>query len=242
MTKQKNADQIADLTADDIIQKLEERGVGWSIKSALGGLDARVWEFETRNRAFPRLEGRYRPDEVEPLSAMLEQACRGAGLWDEINKQGHHNPNNLPPERTGEDDSPAKTSVILAALEAARHELTTLQGLVVADGACPEETWTIDSSKALTEIDAALGSKACLWRSMSKSKPHNYDDLTPDIVGVNEGYRLLNRDEIKKGPTIRSIERYYQGGWLEDCAGSQIVYSYRTKLTREQLAEKRKQA
>lgn len=45
---------------------------------------------------------------------------------------------------------------LVGALEAARHELTTLHGLVVCDGAAPEETWSIDASKALGEMDALL--------------------------------------------------------------------------------------
>src|SRR5947199_116777 len=45
---------------------------------------------------------------------------------------------------------------LLAALEAARHELTTLHGLVACDGAAPEETWSIDTSKVLAQLDAVL--------------------------------------------------------------------------------------
>jgi hypothetical protein len=42
------------------------------------------------------------------------------------------------------------------ALEAARHELVTLDGLLAADGCAPHETWTIDTSAVVALIDAAL--------------------------------------------------------------------------------------
>lgn len=44
-----------------------------------------------------------------------------------------------------------------AALEAARHELTTLHGLIAADGAAPHETWSIDTAAVVAAIDEALG-------------------------------------------------------------------------------------
>lgn len=45
-----------------------------------------------------------------------------------------------------------------SALEAARHELTTLHGLIAADGAAPHETWSIDTSSVVAMIDEALTS------------------------------------------------------------------------------------
>jgi len=42
------------------------------------------------------------------------------------------------------------------ALELARYELTTMHGLVAADGAAPDITWPIDTSKAVAAIDEAL--------------------------------------------------------------------------------------
>lgn len=42
------------------------------------------------------------------------------------------------------------------ALEVARHELVTLHGLVVADGAAPDETFEIDTIEAVDLIDEAL--------------------------------------------------------------------------------------
>ena len=46
------------------------------------------------------------------------------------------------------------------ALEIARHELTTLHGLIAADGAAPSETWSIDTSAAVVAIDDALSEGA----------------------------------------------------------------------------------
>ena len=45
----------------------------------------------------------------------------------------------------------------MRALLAAEHELTTLHGLLAADGAAPSETWTIDTSETLALISEALG-------------------------------------------------------------------------------------
>ena len=42
------------------------------------------------------------------------------------------------------------------ALEVARHELVTLHGLIVADGAAPNETFEIDTIDVVNLIDAAL--------------------------------------------------------------------------------------
>jgi hypothetical protein len=47
------------------------------------------------------------------------------------------------------------------ALEIARHELTTLHGLIAADGAAPNETWSIDTSAAVAAIDDALNEVSC---------------------------------------------------------------------------------
>jgi len=48
--------------------------------------------------------------------------------------------------------------LIRSALEAARHELTTLHGLVAADGAAPTETWTLDESHVIRQLDEAIES------------------------------------------------------------------------------------
>ena len=41
-------------------------------------------------------------------------------------------------------------------LERVRHELVTLHGLVAADGSAPNETWVVDTSAAIADIDSLL--------------------------------------------------------------------------------------
>lgn len=48
------------------------------------------------------------------------------------------------------------SEIVKQALEAARHELVTLHGLLAADGASPSETWVIDTSAAIAQLDMAL--------------------------------------------------------------------------------------
>ncbi|MCZ7556803.1 MAG: hypothetical protein M5R41_10430 [Bacteroidia bacterium] len=47
------------------------------------------------------------------------------------------------------------------ALETARHELMTLNGLHAADAAEPQTTWIIDTNGTLCVIDAALNATSC---------------------------------------------------------------------------------
>lgn len=47
-------------------------------------------------------------------------------------------------------------SPVRRTLEVARHELVTLNGLIVADGAPPNETFEIDTGEAVDLIDEAL--------------------------------------------------------------------------------------
>lgn len=54
------------------------------------------------------------------------------------------------------EEEKSKAEQLREALEMARHELTTLHGLVAADGMAPMETWAIDTNKTVAMIDAAL--------------------------------------------------------------------------------------
>lgn len=47
---------------------------------------------------------------------------------------------------------------IKAALESARHELSTLSGLQAFDGAAPDRRWELDHSKVVRELDEAIKS------------------------------------------------------------------------------------
>ena len=45
---------------------------------------------------------------------------------------------------------------LFAACEAARHELTTLHGLIARDGGDPTYEWEINTTKLLAVLDAAI--------------------------------------------------------------------------------------
>lgn len=78
-------------------------------------------------------------------------------------------------------------------------------------------------------------------------KPHNPDSLTPEQVGVADGWRLLDEDEILP-PSVwlaqihawncENDNKWNATGWV----GSNTVITYRTKLSRAELAAKRKGA
>lgn len=81
-------------------------------------------------------------------------------------------------------------------------------------------------------------------QSEPSPKPHNPDGLTPEQVGVSNGWRLLDEDEIQTSATfvdhIISC-RLSSGAWGSLWYnGTDFENTYRTQLTREQLAEARK--
>jgi hypothetical protein len=53
--------------ADAIIADLEVKGLGWDVGNAGRLIEARIWQW-------PYVVGRYRPERVEPLAAMLRGA------------------------------------------------------------------------------------------------------------------------------------------------------------------------
>ena len=60
-------------SADEIIQDLEARGLGWSLDHAGNLIEARIWNW-------PYVVGRYRPHTVEPLAKMLATALQQVDL------------------------------------------------------------------------------------------------------------------------------------------------------------------
>ena len=73
------------------------------------------------------------------------------------------------------------------------------------------------------------------------AKGHNPLNLTESVVEVDKGWRLLDTDEIKKRSLVvvalADIERFCpNNGWETRWSGDIAVYTYRTKLTREQLS------
>ena len=63
-------------TADELIEQLEDMGLGWSLDNTVRLIEARILDW-------PRVIGRYRPRRVEPLAKMLEAAMADAGIENE---------------------------------------------------------------------------------------------------------------------------------------------------------------
>ena len=47
-------------------------------------------------------------------------------------------------------------NIHIKALESARHELVTLNGLIATDGASQNQKWTVNTTDAIKQIDEAL--------------------------------------------------------------------------------------
>jgi hypothetical protein len=75
-------------------------------------------------------------------------------------------------------------------------------------------------------------------------KKHNPDKLTDEQVGVAEGWRLLDEDEIVEVLNDENdVEGYCRFNsdilWFGGYYGSSGSITYRTRLTREELAKAR---
>ena len=74
-----------------------------------------------------------------------------------------------------------------------------------------------------------------------KPQPHNPDGLTPKQYGASEGYRLLDEDEVKERYESFHIEKYVKVKpyyWSKNqWSGNEKTYTYRTKLSREELTK-----
>lgn len=66
------------------------------------------------------------------------------------------------PELGGSEVLHRLTKRQLYALEVALHELTTLHGLIAADGAAPQETFPVDTSTAVAFIDQIIAENESL--------------------------------------------------------------------------------
>jgi hypothetical protein len=80
-------------------------------------------------------------------------------------------------------------------------------------------------------------------RRITEPNPHNPDNLTPEQVGVSEGWRLLESDEIHGELSLDDV-----GGWAcgskewNGCFGHGDMWksiTYRTKLSRAELRKAR---
>lgn len=50
------------------------------------------------------------------------------------------------------------SEALVDVIEVARHELTTLNGLLASDAAAPSETWQIDTTEIIKRLDAVIES------------------------------------------------------------------------------------
>ena len=69
------------------------------------------------------------------------------------------------------------------------------------------------------------------------SPGHNPDKLTEEQVGVKDGWRLFEADEIiLEGRYLDGIEFWDKTKWLNGCHGDSKPFTYRTLLSRDALA------
>ena len=73
LTAQLEAPKVNAMTADEIIEKLEAKGLGWSLDHTGNMIEASVWDW-------PEVIGRYRPRKVEPLADMLMGAIKAGEI------------------------------------------------------------------------------------------------------------------------------------------------------------------
>jgi len=69
---------------------------------------------------------------------------------------------------------------------------------------------------------------------------HNPENLPLDKVEVQEGWRLLDKDEIidrQKGLPVIQFWSNHAKWWISGAIGNDQVYTYRTRLSREQLRQ-----
>ena len=72
------------------------------------------------------------------------------------------------------------------------------------------------------------------------TKSHNPDNLTGEQVGVNDGWRLLDEDEIRDDcGVLGEIRVFVDDSWDSGCVGWDHSATYRTKLSREELRKAR---
>ena len=70
--------------------------------------------------------------------------------------------------------------------------------------------------------------------------PHNPREFTPEEYEADKGYRLLDEDEIKdRVGSYKEIEAWDKNDnrWDVEFSGASKANTYRTKLSREELAK-----
>lgn len=108
-----------------------------------------------------------------------------------------------------------------------------------------DEFWDVGLKVWHPTYDATQLPNGLKYRRPIEAKPHNPDGLTPEQVGVSEGWRLLDEDEIRESTPIAVIRMWTHlttpHGWTAGgvTAGELTEYTYRTKLNRADLRKAR---
>lgn len=103
----------------------------------------------------------------------------------------------------------------------------------------------LKSEASTSDIKTSASHSGSSVPTVASAKTHNPDGLTPEQVGVTDGWRLLDEDEIIKHYVLNffGIELWKCGRW--DAAngntwkGNSKTYTYRTRLTRAELRKAR---
>jgi len=162
-----------------------------------------------------------------------------------------HNPENLTPEQVG-----VEYGWRLLDKDETGPKFNNSISLIAIEGWNSVDTWNNTGNRGnlrevtyrtkLSKEDLAIarGLKPKKRSSSFGSNVHNPDGLTPEQVGIKDGYRVLDKDET--GPkfnnsiSLRAIEGWNSDDtWDKGYRGNLANVTYRTKLTREQLAAKR---
>ena len=102
---------------------------------------------------------------------------------------------------------------------------------------------TLVTKEDVKAVYARLYPKEAGYPSPVVHSPHNPDNLTQKQLQPELGYRFLDKDEVKEtNKSLREIEAWGREEWdAKGYYGASSGLTYRTKLTREQLAAARAQ-
>lgn len=151
------------------------------------------------------------------------------------------------------------------ALEAARHTLSTLHGLLAADGAAPEERWTLDTNEEVQQIDAALAQaeaqpEQALHEIDPNGRPLNaagwafvdaigvpgpiLDDLKPALKAAIETYlrEISPQPAAPAVPALDPIPLIQALAAIDDALGMEQDGCNSTEATLDAIRELREQA
>lgn len=145
------------------------------------------------------------------------------------------------PDAVHDYDASTELSKIVEWLEESGKESEVEQLRKDNERLARENQQLIDDLRQAEEKFTAYGrgcaalERACDNLSKQSSFPkgydwHNPDNLTPEQVGVSDGWRLLLKSEIDPNrPLTEEIECYRFGDWDKTWGGNQSELTYRTK-------------